>query len=93
MIYSDLKRLRKEANKQVDTKTLYDEFRAECNRVKSVGQSGVYSVTGDAIFDYFKTAKKGAEKKGRSPSFIKLMELDITRSGFVVQAQSLMGFL
>lgn len=70
-IYSDLKHLRKEANKQVDSKTLNDEFRAECNRVKSVGESGVYSVTGDAILDYFKTTKKEAEKKGRSPRFHK----------------------
>lgn len=29
VIYSDLKRLRKEANKQVDSKTLNDEFRAD----------------------------------------------------------------
>lgn len=71
VIESDLDRLRKEANKQVDTKTLNDEFRAECNRAKSVWESGVYSVTGDAILDYFKTAKKEAQKKGRKPKIQK----------------------
>lgn len=71
VIESDLDRLRKEVNKQVDTKTLNDEFRPECNRAKSVGESGVYSVTGDAILDYFKTAKKEAQKKGRKPKIHK----------------------
>ena len=71
VIESDLDRLRKEANKQVDTKTLNDELRAECNRAKSVGERGVYSVTGDAILAYFKTAKKEAQKKGRKPKIHK----------------------
>ena len=53
----------------------------------------MYSVTGDAILDYFKTAKKRLRKKEESQRFINLMELDITRSGFVVLVQRLMGFL
>ena len=31
----------------------------------------MYSVTGDAILDYFKTAKKEAQKKGRKPKIHK----------------------
>ena len=53
----------------------------------------MYSVTGDAILDYFKTAKKEAEKKADRQGFINLTELDITLSGSVVQVQRLMGFL
>ena len=51
------------------------------NRVKSVGESGLYSRTGDAVLDYFKTAKKEAEEKAHHRKFISLMARGITLSG------------
>ena len=68
---AELKILKKQADKLLDTKALNDKYRTECNRVKSVGESGLFSTTADAVLDYFKTAKKEAEKKSSSPKIHK----------------------
>jgi IS605 OrfB family transposase len=64
-IYEQLKLARKEASKNLNTKTLNEEYKRRLNSALRVENTeGLFNQTAGAVFDYFSTAVERARKDG-----------------------------
>ena len=57
-IFAALKPLRKDADKNLDTKQLNDDFRVKVNTAASVKNNGLYNPTADEVVRNFKEARQ-----------------------------------
>ena len=68
-IYTDLKLLRKDADKTMDKKALNDDYRNKCKEAVSVKNGKVYSRTAEQIYANFRTARDKAFKENATMRF------------------------
>ena len=85
VIFDELKPLRKEADKAIDTKQLNDEFRKKVNTAASVKNNGLYNPTADEVVRNFKEAR---QKVLANPAKSKL-----NFHSFMAQATSTFAFV
>lgn len=68
-IFTELKPIRKDADKALDKKALNDDYRKKCNEAVSVKNCGIYRRTADQIYANFRTARDKAFKDNATMRF------------------------